>query len=453
MSLAWRIVCDDAELAVDGARVASRIGLAAEPALAEDALSEAIRALSVSDAPRPALLLARPPRPTDLARLAAAAGRARRTVPIGIVAEARASADTIQVAGDLGLPAVGEVAPLLALAGLLGAAARRPWLASTRALTPLERVRLADPSGPGRRSGGGRLGRAHDGLLTWSDKDTAEVVLGEPAPVGEALRALRAAAGATPPSRAVLEGVDRAATEEVLFGPPRALSDPASKAALDPYGLPLPLEELCTSPSRAAAEASRLGYPVRIALASPDLRLWDHPDLAVDGVASAAQVREVYRQSVALAAERAPEARVLGVTVTATIQADAWLRVWAEPMGDDRVLAGIGFADPHGRASEDATRTVLPANEETVDRVLGRLAGAPLLLGGPPARRRATVAAIADALLRLSAFVNDLRAEVRRVDLHPLVVLVGGAVEVREACVTVGDAYLRSLEAPAQRPG
>ncbi len=154
----------------------------------------------------------------------------------------------------------------------------------------------------------------------------------------------------------------------------------------------------------------------------------------------------------AMASERQPDARLLGVVVTATTSAQALLRVIAEPLPEGSVLAEIGFADPHGRASGDRTYTVLPAGPEAIDRVLGRLAGSELLLGGGAAQRRASVSAIADVLLRLAAFVDDHHREVERVELNPLALLVGGAVEVREACVLVGDAFLRSLEAPRAFP-
>jgi hypothetical protein len=367
-------------------------------------------------------------------------------VPIAIVTTSAARTKAVLVARDLGLVAVPEVGPLLAALALLSSSAAQPWFASARGLTALDRARLGDDALLSGR-GGGRLVRVDDGHLAWLGRSGDPVVLGDPASVGEALHALRARTEASPPARAVIE-VDRAAVQQVIFGPPRALSDPASKAALEPYGLPLPMEELCTSPSRAAAEAARIGFPVRISLASPDLRIWDHPDLAVDGVDNAARVRDVYRQMMAMASERQPDARLLGVVVTATTTAQALLRVIAEPLPEGRVLAEIGFADPHGRASGDRTFTVLPAAHEAIDRVLARLAGAELVVGGSTGQRRASVSAIADVLLRLAAFVDEHRSEVERVELHPLALLVGGAVEVREACVRVGDAFLRSLESP-----
>lgn len=446
MSGPWRIFCDEAELAVECARAAAPSSIHLEPEIGADALERA--RVAAADGMRAAVAVATPPQPAELVHLAHASRRGGRPVPIAVVAEPDARAAALWLGGDLGLVAVREIGPLLSAMALLEAGAAHPWTASARALEPLDRVRLgADALRSGR--GGGRLLRVDDGRLGWRKRANAPVVeLGLPRDVGEALRALRLREEATPPARAVIEGVDRAAVQEVLFGPPRALSDPASKTALEPYGLPLPVEELCSSPSRAASEAARIGFPVRISLASPDLRLWDHPDLAVDDVDNAARVRDVYRQIMAMASERQPDARLLGVHVTATTAASALLRVVAAPLPEGMVRAEIGFADPHGRASGDRTETVLPASAEAVERVVGRLAGAALLLGGGPAQRKAAVGSLSDLLLRLAAFVNEHREEVERVELHPLALLLDGAIEVREACVTVGDAYLRSLESP-----
>jgi hypothetical protein len=57
------------------------------------------------------------------------------------------------------------------------------------------------------------------------------------------------------------------------------------------------------------------------------------------------------------------------------------------------------------------------------------------------------VNAIGDVLMRLAAFVHQWRREIESVEVNPLASLVGGQLEVREACVTVGDAFSRSLNA------
>jgi hypothetical protein len=296
--------------------------------------------------------------------------------------------------------------------------------------------------------GGGRLVRVDDGRLGWSADTAIVTTVGEPRDVALAISAMHAAHGPPAGGGPSLElGIDPRQVLDVIFGPPRALSDPASKAALAPYGIPVPLEELCTSPSRAASEAARLGFPVRIALASPDLRVWDHPDLAIDGVDNAARVRDVFRQIMTLAKARAQGARLLGVTVTATTAARALLRVALRPLPDAMVIAEIGFADPHGRTAGDHTHTVLPAPPPRVERVLGRLAGSELVLQGAAPQRRQIVDGLTDLLARLAAFAIDRRNEVESVEIDPIALLLSGAVEAREACITVGDAFARSLDA------
>ena len=103
-------------------------------------------------------------------------------------------------------------------------------------------------------------------------------VVGRARDLAPALAALRDLDRETPLFESSVDDVDTRAVLDVLFGPKRALSDPASKAALLPYGIPIPTEELCSSASRAAAEATRIGFPVRISLASPQ-RLMGEPSM------------------------------------------------------------------------------------------------------------------------------------------------------------------------------
>ena len=49
--------------------------------------------------------------------------------------------------------------------------------------------------------------------------------------------------------------------------------------------------------------------------------------------------------------------------------------------------------------------------------------------------------------MRLAAFTHQWRNEVDAVEVNPLAILVGGELEIREACVRVGDAFSRSLNA------
>ncbi len=436
MPEAWSIFCDCPELAVDVARDAERIGLSVEPKVCERPWEAAIKALRAGELT--ALAVEEPLEANVLVRLAEAMCTGKTRLPLAIIGP-----QPLGLLHDLGLPAVHEIGPLLAVAGLLELGTERPWAATTKELPSVDRIRLGESVS---HRSDGRFVRVDDGLIAHEGDGPRTRPIGTPRDVAAALRAMRASQDPSRPKVPVVQGVEPHTVRDVILGPRRALSDPASKAALAQYDVPLPIEELCATPSRAASEASRIGFPVRVALASPDLRLWDHPDLAAE-VYSAGQARDAFRQIMAVAKTRAADARLLGVSVSASTMARTLLRVRMEPLVAGPVLCEIGFADPHGRASADTTQTVLPASAKALERVLLRLRGSSLLLAGTPQERTQAVSAIGDVLMRLAAFVHQWRAEIEAVEVNPLAILVGGELELREACVTVGDAFSRSLNA------
>lgn len=459
-----RILCDCPELAVECLQTAEQLGFEVAPEVVADPIAEAslqrmseIIAIATVSAPSLERLIElshrsmpMPPTPT------------RGGCVIALLERSRHADHLRDVAGDLGLTAVREVGPLIAALRLLASRIDQPWTASLRMLPEPDRTRLRDAQTQGARSGE-RFVTSRPSIVAIApeDKPNVPIELGSAANVAEALIALRNTDRTSSRVEATVEGIDEKAVLEILFGPRRALSDPASKNALAPYGIPAPLEELCSSASRAAVEAGRIGFPVRISLASPDLRVWDHADLAVDMVDNAARVRDTFRQLMGLAKTRlshavpqAPQAadRLLGVMVTATSESIALLGVRAWPLPEGRVAMEIAFADAHGAAADDRTLLVMPAPAAHIERALRRLAGSSLVLGPRSAQRRAHLDAIADVLHRLSAFVHDRRREVSGCELRPLALLLDGSVEVREACVTVSDAFERMLAAPRAVP-
>ncbi|MFK8000508.1 MAG: acetate--CoA ligase family protein [Polyangiales bacterium] len=350
------------------------------------------------------------------------------------------SAGHRQIAEDLGIFTVDGIGSLFA--GIAASAFKEPWSASARGLPVPDRHRLSELGGSSKTlfyeaDGPGRVA-LFDGEMRRALGSTEHAALG--------LAALRRCDGVAIPAMPRVEALDRSQVLDVILGPPRALSDPASKAALAEYDIPLPEEVLCASASRAASEAARIGFPVRIVLASPDLRAWDHPDLVVDGVDNAARVREVFRQMASLAKSRAPGSRVLGVTVSATTAANALLRLRMRSLAPGICLTQLGFADPHGLAAADQASLLLPCRFEHLEARLERLRGHPLLLGDSLPVRRARVEELADVLLRIAAFVDDWRTEVKEVRIETLAMLLGGGAEIREACVVVSDAFARSLD-------
>ncbi|MDD9940749.1 MAG: acetate--CoA ligase family protein [Myxococcales bacterium] len=445
--MAIRVVCESTELAVECLQIAQSVEVEVAPMVAGD---DWLAAATTHPAEQMiAVALQAPPELSALVTLSETAASQRQRALVSIAAP-DPYAQLVRGAGsDLGVCMACEVEVLVAILALWSGGAYHAWQASIRGLPSVDRVRLK-PSLAGTSRMAGQFVRCDATHIAWREQpESPPQPLGRPRDVADALLAMRACEGAGARVQTSVD-VDRQQVLDVLFGPPRALSDPASKAALAPYGLPMPEEELCASASRAAAEAARLGFPVRIALASPDLRIWDHPELALDMLGSAAAVRDAYRQLTAMAqtAGRAAgeeEPRLLGVTVTAENRSHALLGVRCRALGAVRVAAEIWLADEGGQASHDRVLTILPVPEDQFERIVRRFAGSDHLLGGEPALRAERLGNIADLLLRTTAFALDFRDHVRSIELRPVAVLLDGQVEVREACVTVSDAFARSL--------
>ncbi len=442
------VFCETVELAVEVAALASAIGLAVATELSADPLDAAAHRQRQVDATGQAAGSA-------FGVLALELPSAERAVsalhvcsePRRLVVAAIGDGDGTMrgLLSDLGFVAVRDVAPLIAALALLQShSGERAFRASTRKLSSLDKLRLAQSLVASDKAAGRLYSIGAEGVAFQGGNDEQGARLGSPDATRAALDALRESEASADAALPYLAPSALAASRDILFGPPRLLSDPASKSALAPFGLPMPQEELCASASRAAIEATRIGFPVRISLASPDMRVWDYPDLSVDGVDNAARVRDVYRQLTVNAEARGKTARVLGVTVTATTLASALLRVTARPLPEGHVLLRIGFCDPHGAVSKDAITTVLPLPESKLLRALKRLAGRDLLFA-EHGERASAASALTALCLRVASFVDAFRLEVSRVELHPVALLVGGGAEVREAAVQVTDAFVREL--------
>lgn len=415
------IFTDDTDLAVELARVAAQLQMSIAPECVTDPWSCASQG---------SILTLAAPTTSQLLEAARAFRQASRPPLVGWIAQ---DGDAMRgLAQDLGLIELDETRPFLAALAMLETPGVTPWTAQSRGLSRAARARL-ERAGWTVERGGGRLSMLDDGIIAWQLDTNAARRLGEAVDVANAGRAHRSAASGALPGTASVDGVDATKVREVLFGPRRVLSDPASKAALAPYGMGLPFEELCTSPSRAAMEATRIGYPVKVSVASPDLRIWDHPDLVVPSALNAAAVREAFRVLMTMATERDPAARLLGVHVTADAAASALLHVDVRPALDDWAIATIA-RDAHSQA----TVVALPTTTERIRRALQRARITTL-------KDRTSLDALADALNRICAFVVDHRDAVVAVRIDPLGVLVGGGTECRETAVTIGDVFERSL--------
>ena len=208
------------------------------------------------------------------------------------------------------------------------------------------------------------------------------------------------------------------------------ISESASKALLQHYGIPVPAGALVENVDEALTLANAIGYPVVLKIEADGI----HHKTEVGGVAlhirSDAQLRAEHAALLRRVAEHAPHARVRGVRVERMASGLVELIVGGrnDPHFGAVIVAGLGGV--MAEALKDVSTRLAPVTAGEAVAMLNELRGSALL--GPFRGRPAVdIAAVAEVIARVSQMLIDL-PEIQELDLNP--VLVGAA---QDGCVAV----------------
>jgi acetyltransferase len=206
------------------------------------------------------------------------------------------------------------------------------------------------------------------------------------------------------------------------------LSEAASKAVLEAYGIPVIRPYRAATDDEAVATARRIGYPVVVKIDSPQI---SHKS-DVNGVAlnlpDAAAVRMAFARVTERARQMRPDAEMAGVTVQSMMTYpngyELILGTTKDPVFGPVIMVGLG-----GVAAEvfqDRAFGLPPLNETLARRMLKSLRSWPLLAGyrGKPG---ANIDRLIEIIMRFSCLVADC-PEIKELDINPLLVTPEDAV-------------------------
>ena len=200
------------------------------------------------------------------------------------------------------------------------------------------------------------------------------------------------------------------------------LSENVSKAFLEAYEIPVTKPHLARSVNEAVDVARRVGYPVVLKIHSPQITHKTDVDGVVLNLPNDDAVRQAFERITATAAQRRPDAQILGVTVQKMIKFpnsfELILGSKKDPVFGAVILVGMG-----GTAAEvfrDRALALPPLNESLARRALESLKSWPLLQGyrGKPG---ANIDRLIEILMRFSYLVADY-PEIKELDVNPLLV-------------------------------
>lgn len=229
---------------------------------------------------------------------------------------------------------------------------------------------------------------------------------------------------------ASVDAARRLGARDLLPAPGSGVSETASKALLQLYGIPTPDGGLARSVDEALALANAVGYSVVLKIEADGI----HHKTEVGGVAlritSDARLCAEYVALLERVAARAPDAKVRGVRVERMASGVIELIVGGrnDPLFGPVVVAGLGGV--LAEALQDVSTRLAPVDTDEARAMLSELRGSALL--GPFRGRPAVdVAAAAEVIARVSQLLIEL-PEIQELDLNPVLVGAEG-----DGCVAV----------------
>ena len=199
------------------------------------------------------------------------------------------------------------------------------------------------------------------------------------------------------------------------------IGDAESREILQAYGLRIPKSEIAETPDMAATIAGKIGYPVVLKIASPDiLHKTDIGGVKV-GLQNASDVRDAFELMVYRAQRYIPDARIWGCLVQ-EMAPSGGLEVLVGMNRDPQFgpLITFGLGGIYVETLRDVTFRVAPLSRQEAEEMLAQVRAHALLDGirGQPPMDKAV---IVDTLLRVAQLVQDF-PEIIEMDINPLMV-------------------------------
>jgi acetate---CoA ligase (ADP-forming) subunit beta len=214
------------------------------------------------------------------------------------------------------------------------------------------------------------------------------------------------------------------------------LTEIESKQVLKAAGVPVAEAVLATDAEEAAKAAKKLGFPVVMKIASPDITHKSDVGGVKVGLESKKEVREAFESMMEAVRAKQPEARIEGVAVQhmAPAGTEVIVGVSKDPQFGHVIMFGLGGVLVE--VLKDVAFRIVPLEARDARQIVREIKGYPVL-EGVRGQAPADVAALESLILKLSEFVEK-NPQVEELDLNPVFVYADGVIAVDARIVLAG---------------
>jgi acetate---CoA ligase (ADP-forming) len=202
------------------------------------------------------------------------------------------------------------------------------------------------------------------------------------------------------------------------------LPEYAARSLLAAYGIPFPKVETARSLDEALAAAGRVGYPIVLKVASPEISHKTDVGGVALGIADPGALREAWERMQRSLRAAAPQARIEGFEVESQIPSGKEVIVGVQRDPNFGPIVVFGMGGIYVEVLRDVTFRLAPLRTLSAEHMVESVRAFPLLKGvrgEPPS----DLAALAEVIERVSQLAVEL-PEVVELDINPLIVRARG---------------------------
>lgn len=235
--------------------------------------------------------------------------------------------------------------------------------------------------------------------------------------------------------------------EAVPPAEPSVLPEFSARALLSAYGVPFAPAHLARTPEEGVEFADKIGYPVVLKVASPEISHKTEVGGVRVGLLSATDLRTAWEEVKATVASKAPEARIEGFEIEKMITGgkEVLIGLQRDPRFGPVIVFGMGGI--YVEVLRDVTFRLAPFDQAEAEEMVASVRSFPLLKG-VRGEKPSDLPALYTILGRVAQLALDL-PQVQELDLNPVIVRAAGegafAVDARLVLGPIGPT---SISAP-----
>jgi acetyl coenzyme A synthetase (ADP forming)-like protein len=204
----------------------------------------------------------------------------------------------------------------------------------------------------------------------------------------------------------------------------RSIGERDTREIISAYGFQVPKSVLASTAAEAVTAAEKLGFPIVMKIASPDILHKSDIGGVKVGLEDAQEVESTFLDMKGRARRLMPEARLDGVLVQEMVSGgkEVILGMSKDPQFGPMLMFGLGGI--YVEVLKDVTFRIAPINRDDAHEMVTGIRSY-ALLSGVRGEQPVDVRAIEESLLRLSQLVTDF-PEIVELDINPLAVFPKG---------------------------